>query len=299
VQNERYNAEVRAEQEVGFAEESLRAAHSDKFGDSGERAALVRSISEEVELAQTRLDEAKVSLEKVRLRGKALGAMHMVAKLTSLLERYRILVDWVERQRRAMASECANSIQNAENDDARSLDQRPKQRSLRSSAAQASRTSQSFDGSGLGRKRKRTTSVLSAIEPSRVSKASRTEKATTRRKENMPANASQTAQAASVDPGFSTPRSKRTHKPKDALPPPLRPIHPSKVSKSNGRQSSGLQASGTAPLRKTARLHSNRELRLRLSSAGSIGLEPRSKPASAPMRRSARIAERVEKIGVQ
>ena len=278
VQSDCYNAEVKAEQRVRFAEKALQAAQIDHFGEAIEKTALVGLISAEIELAQTQFDETKAALEKVQLRGNALGALCEIAKVTSNLRQHKLLVDWIEQQRQALAH---------------SHDKGRRPRSARISATQASRTSRPFDGSVTGTKRKRPQSVLNAIDPSRVSKARQKGKTTALRRKSVSIDASKTAEAAGTDSNLRKRGKERSHNPIDAVPPPLRAIHASKVAKCSGRQRSSLQKSGTSLPQKTAQLGSKRELRRRQSS-GATHCEPRSKRAELPTRKSARVAKQVE-----
>jgi hypothetical protein len=190
-----------------------------------------------------------------------------------------------------MASERAAAAHDAENHDDQGLTKRPKQRALRNHA-QASRPNRSSERFNLERTRAQTRSVLNAIDPARVSKARGKEK-TSHPKMSISSGASQSAQAASIDPGVSHRRSKRMSKAKDAMLTPLRPIHSSKVSKSKGRRPIGLQSSGMEVLRTADQLPNKRELWPRRS----IGQKPRSKPAGVPTRSSTRISKKTERFG--
>lgn len=58
-----------------FAEEGLKAALSDGFGETVGRAALMKMAQEEVQSVQSQLEESKEAEKKVRLRGKVLSAL--------------------------------------------------------------------------------------------------------------------------------------------------------------------------------------------------------------------------------
>jgi hypothetical protein len=223
-----------------------------------------------------------------------LSALIGLANTQRKFERHMILVEWIERQRRAKVSECASSTQHTENHDDQGLARRPKQRALRNHSAQASRPNKSSKGYTLERKQAQTRSILSTIDPSRVSKVRGKEKTAPHQKLSTSPGASQSAQSASIDPTVSHPRSKRMSKAKDAMPTPFRPIHSSKVSKSKGKRPIGPQASVTEELRTADQLHNKRELWPR-----PIGQKPRSKPAGIPMRRSTRISKKLHGVDVQ
>ncbi|KAL9084623.1 MAG: hypothetical protein Q9165_007978 [Trypethelium subeluteriae] len=119
-ERERHNAEYNAREDVRLAEAALRAAELDSFGEMIGRGALVQALLKDLALAHARLDDAKASLEKTRLRGKALGSIRLVAELTSQLERHQILMRWIEKRRREVVSELANPT--VATNDGRSLD---------------------------------------------------------------------------------------------------------------------------------------------------------------------------------
>jgi hypothetical protein len=155
-----------------------------------------------------------------------------------------------------------------------------------------SRPNRSSEGFNLKRTRAQIRSVLNTIDLARVSKTRGKEK-TSRPKMSISSGASQSAQAASIDPSVSHPRSKQMSKAKDAMPTPLRPIHSSKVSKSRDKRPNGLQSSGMEVLRTADQLPNKRELRPRRS----IGQKPRPKPAGVPTRSSTRISKKPERFG--
>ena len=279
-----------ARKEMEFAEEGLKAAQWDDFGETVGRAALVRLIREEIESAQTRLDEAKASGERVTLKHNLLYARKERGHVMWKLERHRILVEWIERQRQAMASERTAAAHDAENHDDQGLTKRPQQRALRNHSAQALRPNRSSEGYNLKRTRAQTRSVLSTIDPARVSKARGKEK-TSRPKMSISSGASQSAQAASIDPSVSHSRSKEIFKAKDAMLTPLRPIHSSKVFKSKDKRLTGLQSSDMKVLRTADQLQKRQ-----LGSRCSIGQKSRLKSADVPTRSSTRISKKSKEV---
>lgn len=298
-----HRAEGKASSKERFAEKALRAAQSDDFGETVERAALIRSLLKDVELAKTCLDEATASqqrsmLETARIKGDVLGALCLAVEKKRDLERHKILVEWVERQRRARVSDCATSAQNTKNHDDQTLNQKPNQRLLRNHSGQASRPGKSFDRPSPRKKRAQTPSILSTTNPSKVSKATRRKDKSTRRQKKNPLSSEQSAQAASINPSVSHTRSKRTSMTKqDTTPTPLRPIHPSKVAKSNHRQPTGQKANGMEGFRTPDRLQNIRKLSPRSAPARSTGQKPQRKPIRVPTRTSTRISKKPERFG--
>ncbi|KAI4144154.1 MAG: hypothetical protein LQ341_002718 [Variospora aurantia] len=267
-----HRAEVEASSKERFAEKALRAAQSDDFGETVERAALIKSLLKDVELAQTCLDEAIASqqrsmLETARIKGDVLGALCLVVEKKRDLERHKILVEWVERQRRARAFDCATSAQNTKNHVDQTMNQKPNQRLLRNHSGQASRPANRKDKSS-------------------------------RRQKKKPLSSEQSAQAASINPSVYYTKSKQTSMTKQhTTPAPLRPIHSSKVAKSNRRQPTGQQAKGMKELRTADQLKNIREIIPRAAPPRSTGQKPRRKLVGVPTRTSTRISKKPERFG--
>jgi hypothetical protein len=99
------------EKELIRAEKALDAAQSDDFERPVQRTTLLEAISEEVQFAQIRLDEAIKSQEHVELRSKVLGALSGLESVKRKLKRHKILLKWIEQQRRRIVSECAISLE--------------------------------------------------------------------------------------------------------------------------------------------------------------------------------------------
>ncbi|KAL8985125.1 MAG: hypothetical protein Q9177_004520 [Variospora cf. flavescens] len=298
-----HRAEVKASSKERFAEKALRAAQSDDFGETVERAALIRSLLKDVELAKTCLDEAIASqqrsmLETPRIKGDVLGALCLVVEKKRDLERHKILVEWVERQRRARVFDRATSAQNTKNHDDQTLNRKPNERLLRNHSGQASRPGKSFDRPSLRKKRAQTPSILSTTNPSKVSKATRRKDKSTRRQKKNPLSSEQSAQAASINPSVYRTKSKQTSMAKQhTTPAPLRPIHSSKVAKSNRRQPTGQQAKGMEELRTADQLKNIREIIPRAAPPRSTGQKPRRKLVGVPTRTSTRISKKPERFG--
>lgn len=275
-----------AKRDLEWAERGLKAAYSDDFGDTIERATLVRLVQKEVESAQTRLDEAQKSEREVKLRGDVLGGLCQVVNIRRKIRRQKILVEWIERQRRMIVSKGTNSIQDTENRGDQDQAKRGRSRPLRNHAASAtSRPCGSLKAGGRERKQRKTRSILSPVDPSRVSKAPE-KKRTGRRKASIANDTSQSAEKTIIDPSTAEPRSKRISKVKDTMPAPLRSIHSPRVSKSDGRRSTELHVDGTKLRPTLARILLDKNASPALTETSKI-----SKPTTG-LRRSARIEAR-------
>lgn len=284
-----HDAEIKAEQEVELAEEGLKAARSDDFEETVERAALIRMVQEEVQSAQTRLEQAIESTEKVKLKGKVLSALNWVPCAKSKSERHMILLEWIERQRREIASGCVDT----EKEGSQAQVTRARLSTLRNyTATEASRPNGSLMGIGRERKQRVTRSIPSTIDPSKVSKAPRKKLISPLRKMSILNDASQPAEKATLDPSIPELRSKRASKVKDIMPTSLRPIHSSRVSKSVGKRSTELRGNDVKQTPTNDGRQSKREIRQSMSSAPSAGRKPMQQSVS----RSSRMSKKPERF---
>ena len=323
----RYHAEVKAEEELKFAEAGLKAAQSDGFGEMIHRTALIRLIQKEVASALPRLDEARKLEGEVRLRGKVLGALCGVATIKRKLERHKVLLEWIEWQRRAMASERATSTQYVETDGY--------QGQAKSHRSMTLRPNRSSKGSSSKGKRPKTRSVFRPIDPSKVSKvgqrdgtrqpkqkpsqgssllieshsgdrAQRTTSAPdtwkkyglTRQTRRIASNGSQPAEKVTIERSNLQRSSKRISNAKTNTllhglgSTSLRPIHSSRVSKSK-RKAGGAQPTGLhVNVTKLPQVIDQRRKKQGKSSAPSAGARPAQQPIppATPPRRSTRIS---------
>ncbi|KAI9779204.1 MAG: hypothetical protein M1816_003644 [Peltula sp. TS41687] len=235
-----YDAQFQARQEVRFAEEVLKAARSDDFGETVKRAALIKMVQEEIPSAQAQFKESKESVEKIMLRGKVISALSWVPSAKRNVARHKILLQWIERQRREIATGCAD----IEKEGNQGQVKRARSRTLQNHVAiEASRPNRSLK---VGRKLKQPTarSILGPISPSKVSKAPRKKPSPHRRKLSVSYKTSQAAEKATTDPSALESRSERASRDPDVVPTSLRPIHTSKVSKSRSKRPTGLHKDG-------------------------------------------------------
>ncbi|KAI9777433.1 MAG: hypothetical protein M1816_004723 [Peltula sp. TS41687] len=239
----RYNAEFQAWQEVGFAEEGLKAARSDDFGETVRRAALIKMVQEEILSAQAQFKESKELAEKTELRGKVISALDWVPSAKRNLERHKILLQWIERQRREITTGCADTEKEGNQGQAKRARSRTVQNHV---ATKASRPKRFLKVSGSRLEQPTARSILSPIGPSKVSKAPR-KKLSSRRKLSVSYNTPQAVEKATIDPSALKSRSERASRVPDVAPTSLRPIHSSKVSKPGSKPPTGLHKDGTKP----------------------------------------------------
>lgn len=96
----RYEEEVAARRRSKLAQRGMKAAQSDDFGESIERATLIKAAAqEEVRSAQIRLEEEAKSRERVELKGRMLGALGWIPAARRRMEQYQVLLKWIEQQR--------------------------------------------------------------------------------------------------------------------------------------------------------------------------------------------------------
>ncbi|KAI9842955.1 MAG: hypothetical protein M1837_006692 [Sclerophora amabilis] len=290
------DADSKAWEKLNFAEKVLRAAQSDSFGDRIEKANLVLIFQEEVDSLQKRIDETTEVLERVRLRREVLSALRGVAKSKRRFERHKILLEWVERQRRIIASEAAPSDQPKKPNHLKSV------KKLRSNVPRSDSTSRS---GGRRRKQRRAHPILCPTDPSRVSKARSTIVKPYGGNKNISHNILRSTEHAAMEISTSPTRVKSTPKTSATVPvlrvnsAPKQAIHLSRISKALTKRSSqvranGLDVNGTKPP-STGRGRSKpkRALGRPLPPVGQSLKQ--SMRASKPIRRSSRISKKPER----
>lgn len=280
-----------AKDDLKFAENALKVARSDEFGETVEKVTLIETVRKEVESAQKRVDEEKEATEKLELRGKVLSALSWVPSARKKLERHKILLEWIELQRREIAARCANT----EKEGNQGQVKRVRARVLRNHTAnEASRPNRSSKASGRKGKQSTARSILSPIDPSNVSKEPRQKRSLRRRIMNVSDDTSHAAEKATIDLDIPDPRSKRTSKSKYVTPASLRPIHSSRISKSGGNRRTGLRSNGTKLFSKADGRQKTRGKTpgmLSTPSAGRKAME-QSVSANASLRRSTRVLKK-------
>lgn len=273
----------RAEEEVEFAEEGYIAARLDNLGETIERAALIKVAQEEVRSAESQFEQAKVSTEKIELKRKVISALSSISCIKGKIKRHNVLVEWIEQQRREIASRCADT----EKEGSQGLSKRASLRVLRHhSTTEALRPNKPPKANGRKRKLPTARSILSPVDPAKVSKAP-SKKRSPHRKISGPRNTSQAAEKPTADSSIPESTSKQVFKVKDAMPTSLRPIHPSRISKPGGRRPTKLRRDGTLPpITGTRRL--TREDNLGTLSTPSTGGKAMQQSGNVSLRRSTR-----------
>lgn len=79
-----------------MAAKALEAPTSDDPSNTLDRAVSIRLAQEEVKSAESRLDECKISLEKVEARGTVLGIRGRLTAATRILREHKILLEWMD-----------------------------------------------------------------------------------------------------------------------------------------------------------------------------------------------------------
>ncbi|KAI9777558.1 MAG: hypothetical protein M1816_004701 [Peltula sp. TS41687] len=284
----------RAQRALERAERESNAAQLDDFGETVEKVTLVRLIQKEVESEQKRVDEARKLETEVKLRGKVLGALCGLANTTRKLKQHKILLEWIERERQQITTECADTEKEGNQDQ----DRRARQGALQNhTATGASRPNRSSKGSGRKWKLSTEKSALSPTDPSRVFKAPR-KKASPHRMMSLSHDTIRAAETATTDPGVPESRSKQTSKAKDVVPTSLRPIHSSRVSKSGDTRPTGLRRDDTKLPPATNGRWRTLQKTLDMSSAAWTGRKAKqpSVRADTSLRRSTRISKKPERF---
>ena len=223
-----------AEEEVEFAEEGYKAAQLDNFGESVERAALIKQTQEEVRSEKTEFKQANESTEKIKLKGKVISALSSIPLTRRKMKQHNVLLEWIEQQRREIARTCADTEKEGDQGQSKGASSRVLRNHLfKPSEANGRKTKQST-----------TKSILSPTDPAKVSKAS-SKRRSPRQKIQVPYNASQPGKKTTTNSSTPESRSKQAFKVKDAMPSALRPTHPSRVSKPGKKWPTELRRGGT------------------------------------------------------
>jgi len=86
-------ARFRAGEEMESAEEGYNAARLDNFGETVEKAALIKVVQEEVQSAQTQFEEARESTKKIKLKRKVISALSSIPLTRGKMKRHNILLE--------------------------------------------------------------------------------------------------------------------------------------------------------------------------------------------------------------
>ena len=273
-------------EELEFAEEGYKAARLDDIRETVERAALIKVTQEEVRSAQTQLEQARKSTEKMKLKGLVASGLGSISDTKRKMKRHNVLLEWIEQQRREIASGRADTKE--ESGQGRS--KRASSRAFRNRpATEASRTNKPPKASGRKRKQSPTRSILSPVDPAKVSKAP-SKRRSPRQQMSVPCGASQTAEKMTTDSSNPESRSKQ------AMPAPLHPIHSSRVSKPRGKRPTGLRRDGTKLPTTTGAYRLKREYNSGPSSTPSTGRKAMQQSADVSLRRSTRTSRPPERF---
>ena len=291
-EHESCSKRFRAEEEVEFAEEVLKAAQSDDIRETIERAALINVVQEEVRSAQTQFEEAKESTEKIVLKGKVLGALSSMSLTAREMKRHNVLLEWIEQQRQEIVSGYADT----EIESGQGRSKRASSRMLRNHpATEPSRLNKTPKANSRKRRQSTTRSILSPIDPAKVSKTS-SKRRSLRQKTNVPRDTSQAVEMTTTDSSAPKLRSKQAFKSKDAILRSLHPVHSSRVSKPGAKRLTGLRKDGTKPTPIVNIYRCIREDNLGTPLTSSTDRKAVRQSANASLRRSARTKKPPERF---
>ena len=274
----------RGKDEVKFAEEGYNAAQVDSFGVTIERAALIKMIQEEVQSAKTQFEEAKKLREKIELQGKVLGALNWIPCVKGKIKEHIVLLEWIEQQRRGIATSCADN----KNESGQGQPKEASSRVLRKrSTAEPSKLGKLPKANGCERKQSKKRSILSPVNPTKVSKAPGKSRIS-HPKISIPCDVSQVAEKMTTNPGIPKHKRKQASKVKDLVPPSLRPIHSSRVSKPGEIQPAELRIDDTKLSSAIGSHRLKKEDNLGMSLAASTDKKAMKSLAKSSPRRSSR-----------
>ena len=251
-----------------LAAQGLEAAHFDEFGETIEKAALIKSVQEEVQSAQAKLEEARKLLDRNQLELDLHIALARIAFRRSKVELHQVLLRWIEQQRKEIADACPNT----DDDGGQGGSKSP------GSSTVGDTPTSRVPGRNKrsNRKRSATDSVLHPDKGSKVTKASSSGQEISHQKANDLRDAAQPADKTTTDISISTSKGKAASKPKDAT-------------------SASLQS---VPSPESARKGSTRQNRKKntISAPPLTGRKTKQQPANAPLRRSTRVSKQPDRF---
>ncbi|KAL9103074.1 MAG: hypothetical protein Q9163_001840 [Psora crenata] len=95
---------IRATEEVEYEEEAYEAAQVIDFGETIERAALIKLVQAEIRSAQIQVEQAKEGIEKRKLKRKVLDTLGEIPRIKAKIKRCKVLMEWIEEQRQEISS---------------------------------------------------------------------------------------------------------------------------------------------------------------------------------------------------
>ena len=235
-------AHFRAEREVKFSEEVLEAARTEDLAPIVERAALIRRTQKEVRFAEFHVEEEKESTRVLDLKENVINALGSITSLKDGMKRLKILLDWIEQQRRELVGDSVNAGRKSGPRRSTRVNSRARPSSLATKASKVDHPAQK-----RARRQKTTTkSISDPVDPSKVFKTPRqSQKA--RRRTSVPHNILPAVERTNADFNNAEPKSDTAVPIKDGMDARLRHVHSSRISKLASNRPNGRQKDTTRP----------------------------------------------------
>lgn len=280
---------VSALTDMELAEAGVEAARLDTFGETVERPTLVNLIRKEIRSAQARLEESNLSEERIALRDEVLSALNMLSSAERSLKQQDILLEWIEQQRRIIASEPSG----ASHDPGRDGD---RDQAERLAASWGTGQVASSNGSGLERKKKESRSVLGVANSPKVSRTKRN-KSTPRQTNNGKRDLSPRSTEDTTLKSQANSKSTRRLPPKEGRTMSPGSVCSSRVSKTRRRSDSTMSTALHVSVRKSPVERHRNKAKDTSNGRGrgqkGVGL---SGPANTQLRRSTRVSKKPERF---
>lgn len=239
--SEASSAHFWAGEEHKFAEELLEAARTEDLAPTVERAALIRQIQKEVRFAEFHLEEEKESTKVLDLKTDVISTLYSITSLKGKIKRHKVLLDWIERQRRELIGDSASTGQKIS--PRRSM--RVGSRNLPSSpGTEASSVDHAAKKRARPQKPSTAKSIFDPVHSAKVTKTPK-QKREGRRRRSVPRDTSRAAEKTNADFNTAKLKSDAAVSVKDRMHVRLRPGHSSRVSKSASKRPIGRQKDTT------------------------------------------------------
>lgn len=276
--SKRYDAEWVAKGALRLAREGLQAAQADAFGEEIERAALAEMVLAEVQSARAELEEANKIKDQVKLQRRVIGALGSIVHANLMIQKYRVLLGWIEQQRCEMMNGCAST---------EGTDQL-KRGSSRVLRARLKPGNSALNGaSKANNRRKMPNKEAPYLKPAGASKVTKlTSKKRGPQRTKLSCSTLQPMSKVNRAPAIVKPRGNEVPKAKtDAC--PLHSVRSSRISKPRTKGMPGKLRGGTVPQGKNGPLPSPSLSTLKRST---------QRPAGMALRRSTRLSRLPERF---
>ncbi len=93
---------------MNFAKKELKIAQLNNLKKFFERVVLIKIIQKKIQIAQTQFEKKRKSTKKIKRKKKVLNALNSILYTKTKLKRHKMLLKWIEQQRREIVNDLVN-----------------------------------------------------------------------------------------------------------------------------------------------------------------------------------------------